>query len=66
MLAADLSNEGLWAIDVGHLDVEYEWYKNGVKEKTAIKGKYVNEVSDGRAIEDCSDETYLGQIIARV
>ena len=66
VLAADLSDEGLWAIDVGHLDVEYEWYKNGVKEKTAIKGKYVNEVSDGRAIEDCSDETYLGQIIARV
>ena len=24
VLAADLSDEGLWAIDVGHLDVEYE------------------------------------------
>lgn len=32
------------ALDLGHLDIEYEWFLNNSKNKTAIKGKFVNEV----------------------
>ena len=47
VLAYDLAKLGFWAIDIGHIDVEYEWYKLGVKDKVALKGKYVNEVVGG-------------------
>lgn len=66
ILAADLSEHGVWAIDVGHLDVEYEWFKMGAKQKQTIKGKYVNEVSGGDDVEESVDETYFSQIITRV
>lgn len=43
VLASDLCNNGFQAIDIGHLDIEYEWFLMGAKEKTAVKNKYVNE-----------------------
>lgn len=52
VLAYDLAKKGFWAIDIGHIDVEYEWYKLGVNDKVALKGKYVNEVPDGRKVSD--------------
>jgi len=66
VLAADLSKTGIWAVDVGHLDIEYEWFRMGAKEKQTIQGKYVNEVSGGDDVEEIADETYLAQIVARV
>lgn len=48
ILAADLSKIGVQSIDIGHLDVEYEWFKRGVTEKVRIPGKYVNEAAQGR------------------
>ena len=29
-------------IDIGHVDLEYEWMKNGVLQQEKVKGKYVN------------------------
>lgn len=46
VLAYDLSKQGIQAIDIGHLDVEYQWYKMGATEKVAIPGKYINEVKE--------------------
>ena len=66
VLASDLSKAGVWALDVGHLDVEYEWYRSGAREKTVLKNKYVNEVAGGRIEADRQDPEYLSQIIARV
>lgn len=66
VLAADLSRAGIWALDVGHLDVEYEWYRSGAKEKTVLKNKYVNELAEGRIHADESDKEYLSQILARI
>ena len=40
-LAYDLYKLGYWAIDIGHVDVEYEWWKMGAKKKVPIKGKFV-------------------------
>lgn len=66
VLAADLAREGIQTLDIGHVDIEYEWYLRGSKEKEAISGKYTNEVKEGRVFSDCNDQTYLQQIIARV
>ena len=66
VLAYDLAKLGYWAIDLGHLDIEYEWYRMGAKEKVAVKGKYTNEASGGDVVEDCNDTEYLNQIICDI
>ena len=66
VLAYDLANLGYQAIDIGHIDIEYEWYKMGAKSKVAIPNKYVNEVSEGRINEAVSNEKYEKQIIDRI
>ena len=43
VLAADLSKAGRRAIDIGHLDVEYEWLRMKTRCKVPVKGKFVNE-----------------------
>lgn len=63
VLASDLASETCQAIDIGHIDIEYEWFLNNSKEKHAIKGKYTNEVDDGRNSSECVDEKYLSEII---
>jgi glycosyltransferase family protein len=64
-LVFDLMNEGYQAIDIGNLDLEYEWFKRGVKERIIIPGKYVSEVKGGRVVADIEDPLYHSQIIAR-
>ncbi|MCI6373220.1 MAG: GT-D fold domain-containing glycosyltransferase [Paraprevotella sp.] len=66
VLASDLSELGLWAIDIGHIDIEYEWYLRRAKRKIVIPDKYINEIDEGRKIINCSDITYEHEIIARV
>ena len=67
VLAYDLSESGLQAIDLGHVDVEYEWYRMGAKTKVPIPGKYVNEAPGGRTVaEHPAQATYLQQVVARV
>lgn len=63
VLAADLSKEGYQAIDIGHIDVEYEWMKMGAKSRVAIQGKFVNEAIGGRVVGVCTDKNYLSQIV---
>ena len=66
VLAAALAALDIQALDIGNIDIEYEWFLRGAKERTAIPGKFTNEASGGREVSDCQDETYLSQIIARV
>ena len=66
VLAYDLAREGYQAIDIGHIDVEYEWYLLGVSEKVALKNKYTNEVFGGNSELEYQDEYYKNQIIAEV
>ena len=46
VLAKDLLVDGIWAIDLGHIDTEYEWFRMKAKKKVAISYKIVNEVAD--------------------
>lgn len=67
VLAYDLSAVGYQALDLGHLDVQYEYLLQNATEKIALKGKYVNESIDGRVVSDSIvDEEYLESIVARI
>lgn len=66
ILAYDLSSYGFQAIDLGHIDVEYEWMLLGATTKIALKNKYVNEVAEGRKCQECNNPDYKSQIIAKV
>lgn len=46
LLAYDLTKLGFWCLDLGHLDIEYEWYRMKAQKKVSINNKYVNEVKD--------------------
>lgn len=66
ILAYDLHKTGRQAIDVGHVDIEYEWYLMGATKKVAVKDKYVNEVNAGEGVEEAKDAEYQAQIIAKI
>ena len=66
VLAADLSKMGIQAIDIGHIDIEYEWFLRNSDQKERIPGKYVNEVADGRIFTECNNTNYQRQIITRI
>lgn len=66
VLASDLARNNIWALDIGHLDIEYEWFLCKAKDKIAISGKFVQETRDGKEVRECLDEEYLSQIVARV
>lgn len=44
IMAYDLAIENYWAIDIGQLDVEYEWFLRGVEDRCDIPYKTVSEV----------------------
>lgn len=66
VLAADLSRRGMRALDIGHLDIEYEWYRSGAKGHDQIPGKFTNEAAGGDQVAACNDGAYQSQIVARV
>ncbi len=62
ILASDLSKEGIQALDLGHIDIQYEWFLHGNDFKP-IAGKYTNEAAEKPKIDECLDEEYLSQIV---
>lgn len=67
ILAYDLYKMGYRAIDIGHVDIEYEWFLHKATKKIRIETKYVTEVQDGRDnIENIKDKKYESEIIAKI
>ena len=66
VLAYDLAKNGYRAIDIGHIDIEYEWYLRKATEKIPIENKYVNEVIDNMISDDVKDGKYYTEIISKV
>jgi glycosyltransferase family protein len=62
----ELTKMGYQAIDIGNLDIEYEWFRQSAKEKVKIAGKYTSEAIGGREVEDIFDEEYKNQIIVNL
>ena len=65
VISYELAKLGYYALDLGHIDIEYEWYKRE-DSRTVVAGKYVNEVTGGNQVVDCNDEEYLSQIIFKI
>lgn len=65
VLAYDIGMCEGQAIDIGHLDIEYEWYLAGTIKKEAIIGKYVNEVGGASNTEMSKEilDIYKSEII---
>lgn len=67
VLAYDLAVMGLQAIDIGQIDIEYEWYLRKAKERIKIPGKMVAEIRDRQDTEIIgSEDIYCHQILDRV
>lgn len=64
-----LHKDGCRAIDIGNLDIEYEWFMKGKQERVVIEGKYTSEAKGGRNVGKFPNEEafnlYKSQIIAQ-
>ncbi|UDM70610.1 GT-D fold domain-containing glycosyltransferase [Vagococcus fluvialis] len=66
ILSQDISANGFRALDMGHIDIEYEWYLNKAFEKSIVPSKYVNEHHDGILTTEndfFTDTSYESQIV---
>lgn len=65
VLAYDLAMSGIQALDIGHIDIEYEWFLSGATEKVAVAGKAVQELHQD-IVETPENKKYLSQIVERI
>ncbi|WP_193224462.1 SP_1767 family glycosyltransferase [Bacillus sp. B1-b2] len=65
ILAYDLAKKGFQAVDIGHIDIEYEWFLMGATSKVPVRGKEVNEVKTNELLEldDDIKDKYLSEIV---
>lgn len=63
ILAYRLSQLGYRALDLGHIDPEYEWMKMGAVTKVQLKHKHTAEFNFDQGIEFVEDEDYNSQIV---
>lgn len=66
VMAYDLCRYSYQAIDIGHLDIEYEWYLAGVEDKIGICNKWTNETNSivDDVTDSLDDDEYTNSIIA--
>lgn len=65
VMSYDLAKMGIQALDIGHVDVEYEWFKMKAKKKCPIPNKMVSEIIDGEPGESFLNIEYEKQVIGR-
>jgi len=61
-----LFREGFRAIDLGHADVEYEWFLQGAQTRVPIRNKFVNEAGAGADVGELEDAAYQSQILMKI
>lgn len=64
VLAYDLTLKDYQAVDVGHIDLEYEWFLAGKGRRVPVPCKYNNEITGGEKVSDITDPVYYSQIVA--
>ena len=65
-MSYDLAIEGIWALDVGHLDIEYEWFLRKDRTHQKIEGKFVSEAQGGSEVSEVNEKDYKQQIIYEI
>lgn len=63
VLAYELAIKGMQAIDIGHVDSEYEWMQMGAENKVLLHNKHTAEFNLDTEIELADDEAYLSQVV---
>lgn len=63
ILGYKLHQLGYRALDLGHIDIEYEWFLARATHKIPIKNKYVNESVGGDINTPLYDSKYLNEIL---
>lgn len=65
VISYDLSKEGFWVVDLGHIDSEYEWYKMGATTRVKLSTKHTAEHNFDQDITFVDDKKYNSQILVR-
>ena len=66
VLSADLCELGFRALDMGHIDIEYEWFLMKAKDKIDVNNKNVNECGQPNKTFEIKNLEYNNQIIAKI
>ena len=68
VLSYDLARAGFWAVDIGHIDIEYSWYLEKAEYKIPVKYRLVNESTNQDSIDlpEHLRESYLNSIIYKI
>ena len=68
VLSYDLACAGFWAVDIGHVDIEYSWYLEKAEYKIPVKYRLVNESTNQKSIDlpETLKEIYLKSIIYKI
>jgi len=66
VMAYDLAKLGYQAIDIGHADLEYEWYQMKATQRVSLNDRYVNEVAGGNQVADNVSPEYHAEIMATI
>ena len=66
VLVYDLVQEGYRALDIGHIDSEYEWFQMGASDKVKLSHKHTAEHNFDQDIEFRDDQAYDSQIVANL
>ena len=64
VLAYDLTNSGYQAVDVGHMDLGYEWFTTGKTWTDPTPYKYNNYIDGGDRVLPVEDPKYYEETIA--
>ncbi len=65
ILVYDLMLRGFQAVDVGQIDMDYEWFLAKATDRVPIVGKYVSQLAE-TTVEENNDSEYMEQIISKV
>lgn len=63
LLARDLATADYQAIDLGHIDSEYEWFQMKAQSKVKLSHKHTAEYNFDEEIHFADDQEYEGQIL---
>lgn len=66
VLAYDLAIKGIQALDVGHIDIEYEWFLRKDRTHKKIEGKFVSEAQGGSEVSEINEQAYITQIVMKI
>ena len=67
VIAYDLYDLNCPVVDIGHIDIEYEWFCNKADFKVPVKNKFIGEIPGGTDVnESCDDIDYKKSLLTTI